>query len=483
MTSIAQGVSGAAVEVRPTDRPGVILVAHGSARSGASSEPVLALVRQLVAQGFPEVRAAFWKEEPFLDQALDATRSPRLVVLPIFLAEGYFGREVVPREVGVPYGESVHGGRAVRLLRPLGTDSAIDRLVLDRGRKALGNQDSADDALLVILGHGTPRDPGSQDTVLAACARLGLQEAFSRVVPAFIDVAPRVDEVVAHAPERTVVVVPFLVASGYHGGTTVPTDLEMVRRSGGQATRQIRYAEPVGTHPALIGLIETIVLGASGDFGEQGGGTTKTAPLAALEPVLADRVAHLGVVTFLEVEICTDGGDAFSLRHAADRGMVEAELSDLTDRDALAAHTRRNAAGGHRPLRTAADLPRGWRYHAGGSRALVEALVAIYGPAVVHWYLGEQEALPAGGFAEVAARQTGIYADLQQVGAESVTAGIRACCEGRPCLRTRLWEAAGPREREAPAQTSDREQESTLAVPCPTPCPTLLGTVLDLASP
>ena len=482
MTSIAQSIPGAALEVRPADRPGVVLVAHGSARSGASSEPVLSLVRQLVAQGFPEVRAAFWREEPFLHQALDATRSPRLVVLPIFLAEGYFGREVVPRELGVPYGESVHDGRSVRLLRPLGTDPTLDRLVLDRGREALGDQDRADDALLVVLGHGTPRDPGSQNTVLAACARLGERGAFGRVVPAFIDVAPRVDEVVAHAPERTAVVVPFLIASGYHGGTTVPHDLEKVRRSGGQASRQIRYADPVGTHPALIGLIEKVVLGASRDFGEERGGTTKAAPLAALEPVLADRVARLGAVTFLEVEIRADGSDVFWLRHAADRGTVEAELSELSDRDALAVHTRRTAVDEHRPLRTAADLPRGWRYRACGSRALVEALVAIYGPAVVHWYLGEQGALPAGGFAEVAARQTGIYADLEQVGASGVTAGIQACCEGRPCLRTRLWDVEGQSERDARAQTSAREQESALAVPCPTPCPILLGTVLDLAS-
>ena len=65
----------------PPDHPAVILVAHGSARSGASAEPVLALARALRGRGFPEVRTAFWKEEPFLHQALETTRSPVVVVL------------------------------------------------------------------------------------------------------------------------------------------------------------------------------------------------------------------------------------------------------------------------------------------------------------------------------------------------------------------------------------------------------------------
>ena len=113
-------------------RPGVILVAHGSARSGASAEPVLALARSLRGRGFPEVRTAFWKEEPFLHQALETTRSAEVVVLPVFLAEGYFSRSVVPRELGLGYGGNRVDGRSVHLLPPIDPrDHACDQAAID----------------------------------------------------------------------------------------------------------------------------------------------------------------------------------------------------------------------------------------------------------------------------------------------------------------------------------------------------------------
>src|SRR5688572_16940931 len=144
-----------------TPQPGVILVAHGSARSGESAHPVLALARELGRRGFPEVRTAFWKEEPFLHQALDATRSTQLVVLPVFLADGYFARVVVPRELGLRYGDNPLGRRSARLLPPLGADPALDDLVLERAHARLPHRTDPADAALVVLGHGTPSDPGS----------------------------------------------------------------------------------------------------------------------------------------------------------------------------------------------------------------------------------------------------------------------------------------------------------------------------------
>ena len=41
--------------------PGVVLVAHGSARSGDSAQPVLSVARELEGRGFPDVRTAFWR--------------------------------------------------------------------------------------------------------------------------------------------------------------------------------------------------------------------------------------------------------------------------------------------------------------------------------------------------------------------------------------------------------------------------------------
>ena len=467
----------------PAALPGVLLVAHGSARTGASAEPVRATARALAARGFAHVGTGFWKEEPFLHQALDTMRCARVVVLPVFLAEGYFSRVVVPRELGLEYGLTTTGSRQVHLLPPLGTDPDLDDLAVDRARASLPAGARHDEALVVVLGHGTPLQPSSANTVLEVCRRLDRRREFARVAPAFIDQEPQLTGVIGRAAEPFIVVVPFLVAAGFHGGVTVPEELAATSLAGVRTRRgdlpKVAYAEPVGTHPKLIDTVARKILDVSFDKGT----ARPPAPhpehpaLVALESALAEQVARHGSVTFLEVEIRTQD-DAYVLRHRADAGVGGRGLSLRADARALEELACRTSGGSHRPLRTAAGLPTGWQHRARGDRALVEALIALYGPAVVHWHLGEQGQLRPNSFAEVAARQTGIYAALRCVQTTAVAAAIRRCCEGRTCLRTRIWDQSGsPAGRAAGAVAPAPSEGTGLTVPCPSPCPILLSTM------
>lgn len=463
----------------------VVLVAHGSAHSGASSEPVRAMGRALAARGFTEVGTGFWKEEPFLHQALDTVRCPRVVVVPLFLAQGYFSRVVVPRELGLRYGLTTTASRQIRLLSPIGADPELDGLVLDRARSALPEGSAHDEALVVVLGHGTRLDPGSADTVLQVCRRLERRSEFARVAPAFIDQEPQLAEVADRAAEPLVVVVPFLVAAGFHGGGTVPEELADTGREGRHVRagvlRKIVYTEPIGTHPALIDTVVRKILDARFDTEPVEAGAPHGTHVAftALEAALADQVSRLGSVIFLEVEIRAQG-DAYLLRHGADGGAADGVLVVQPDTGALEELARRTSGGSHRPLRTAAGLPTGWRYRASGIRELVNALIALYGPAVVHWHLGDQGRLRSTGFAEVAARQTGVYAALQRVEPTAVSDAIRHCCEGHPCLRSRVWDWSSSSAVRAPqAAATAPSARAGLAVPCPAPCPILLSTLIQ----
>jgi sirohydrochlorin cobaltochelatase len=428
---------------------------------------VLGLARGLRTRGFREVRTAFWKEEPFLHQALDTTSAPVVVVLPVFLAEGYFSRTVVPRELGLEYGWNRLGDRALRLLPPLGTLPAMADLVAARAKEAAPAGTPLSSALLLVMGHGTPRDPGSAGSVLEVCARLSGRGVFARVAPAFIDQEPRVEQALAAAREPLVLLVPFLVAAGWHGGTTVPRDLAL------DADR-IVYTEPVGTHPALIDAVETALLEA-GDGGAAAARSALEAQLARLEAELTSRVEACRTLSVLEVHI-RRVNDGYEVRHVIEADAAPEALSELADSDALERLARRTADGRHRPLRTAADLAPGWRHFARTPHDLVEALLALYGPAIVHWRLSETGATRAESFRDVAARQSGIYARLAHVDEPVIEAGIRRTCDGLPCLRRRLWSAEGTDGASfANAPPTDR-----LIVPCPAPCPVLLTCVLEL---
>ena len=460
--------------------PGVILVAHGSARSGESAEPVLALAEALSARGFPEVRTAFWKEEPFLHQALDTTRSSTVAVLPVFLAEGYFSRTVVPRELGIQYGVNLVGGRHVHLLPPLATAATLAEIVVERAREATPPGVAPSDAALVILGHGTPRDSGSASAVLRVCAKLEAAGGFARVAPAFIDQDPLLEGVLALLSEPVVLVAPFLVAAGYHGGTTVPQELgrsnHTITMPAGR--RRIVYAEPVGTHRLMIDLAEK-VLSETG-AASAAPGAMSPSPLAGLERALAELLERSGKAVLLQVEARVHGDDHFELRHTDDSAVDPAELEELATVRSLARLARKRTDGGHRPLRTAEDLPRGWRLSVSRLRGLVEALVAVYGPALTHWYLAETGALRAGSFRETAQRQTGIYARLGSVSPELVATAIGRCCEGLPCLRVHRWSDDGHPPR--PSLANPDTVGTRLVVPCPAPCPILLSTALELTA-
>lgn len=455
-------------------QPAVLLVGHGSALSGASAEPILALADALEERGFAEVRTAFWKEEPFLHQAPDILRSATVVVLPVFLAEGYFSRTVVPRELGLAYGANRMGGRTIHLLPPLGVAPGLPDLVVDRAAEAAGGVDLSD-AVLVVLGHGTPRDPGSAGAVLDVCAHLSARGdlRIGRVAPAFIDQAPRVDDVVREARERRVVIVPFLVAAGWHGGTTVPRELGLATEAD-RGEHRVLYAEPVGTHPRLADQVAALIAAAAPAVARDAETETNT-PLAHAERALLERLAERGEATLLEVHVRADAAGGFELRHAADAHAAADSLRGVADAPTLERLARRTEAGTHRPLRTAADLPRGWRAHAVTGRALADALVALYGPALTHWHLGERGALPVRTFRATAARQSGLYARLAQVEPVAVEAAIARVCDGCPCLRRRSWTVAA-----AVAETR-AGAAGTLAVPCPAPCPVLLTAVLELS--
>ena len=86
----------------------LLLLGHGSHLDQNSSRPVHAMADQLAAlKHFRRVDVAFWKEEPAVSRWSDRYRKGETVVaVPVFISDGYFTREVLPRELGLDVGGS-----------------------------------------------------------------------------------------------------------------------------------------------------------------------------------------------------------------------------------------------------------------------------------------------------------------------------------------------------------------------------------------
>lgn len=238
----------------------LLLAGHGSTHDPLAGAPVrdhAARIRELGL--FNDVRAAFWKEAPFLSGALAAIACDDVHVVPMFLAEGWYTRRVVPRELGIDRALTMRDGQRIHYHRPIGAHPRIPRLVHALACRTLAEAGvEAQDATLAIIGHGTRRISGSGETVERVTAALR-QRGFADVAFGFLDQDPRLEHALEWPATRHTVVVPFLLAEGWHTRVTIPERLDLLRAAtGGRVVFHV--TPPVGTHP----LVPRIILDLAG---------------------------------------------------------------------------------------------------------------------------------------------------------------------------------------------------------------------------
>ena len=230
----------------------VLVAGHGSLKNPRARAPVCAAVQALRACGeFAEVKCALWKEEPYFAGALERLSSPRVVILPYFMAAGYYTDVVLPREMGLEGPVTRRAGRTVRVAEPIGTDPRLAEVILERAREAGFDGTQA----LGLLGHGTERNPASARTTLAHADRLRQRGAAPEVIPVFLDQEPRVTRILDLTAARDIVLVPFFAADGWHVSETLPADLGLVEGGIERDGRRIRVSAAVGSSPSMIALV------------------------------------------------------------------------------------------------------------------------------------------------------------------------------------------------------------------------------------
>lgn len=233
----------------------LVLVGHGSHLNANSSAPVRALAAEMRRQGtFAEVRTGYWKEEPGLSRCLDGCTETDVVVVPVFISNGYFTRTVIPREMRLEGPITERNGQRVRYTPPVGADPGLSEIVVERAREAGAAANSA----VAILGHGTRRDSESEKNILAVAARVREKGLFAEAGAVFLDQEPDMRDLLQLFSAATVVVVPFFIADGWHVGQTIPADLALEGEETRRGGRTVRYAQPVGTHPALAEIVAAL---------------------------------------------------------------------------------------------------------------------------------------------------------------------------------------------------------------------------------
>jgi sirohydrochlorin cobaltochelatase len=244
----------------------LLVLAHGSSVNATSSRPTRELTDRLRESGlFGEVACGFWKEKPGLREALDTLTQPEVFIVPNFTVEGYFVRNVIPKELDLSGPVTRRAdGQVLRLCLPVGGHPRMTEVLLHRARQVAPDVELSEAALLV-LGHGTPLDTRSSEAVEAQVEAIRARAIFAEVHGAFMETPPKIEDWREITACPDVIAVPFFIADGLHSDEDIPELLgipggggaeERERRNPQQLDgRRLFYSRAVGTDPGMAEVI------------------------------------------------------------------------------------------------------------------------------------------------------------------------------------------------------------------------------------
>jgi sirohydrochlorin cobaltochelatase len=89
------------VKSRDFSTAALVVLGHGTTLDPESAAPVFQHAAELRRRNlFAEVREAFWKQDPRVQNVLAGVTATRVFIVPLFISEGYFSQAAIPRELG-----------------------------------------------------------------------------------------------------------------------------------------------------------------------------------------------------------------------------------------------------------------------------------------------------------------------------------------------------------------------------------------------
>ncbi|MDB6125630.1 MAG: hypothetical protein JWQ71_4623 [Pedosphaera sp.] len=187
--------------------------------------------------------------------------------------------------------------------------------------------------------------------------------------------------------------------------------------------------------------------------------------MAVIEnPALKQFVAHIGSELVLAQVFIRQNNSGYELRHVEDRSAIPDSLR-LLNVNEVRTLVQYTATGIFRPLKSAPNLPGGWRLLLSGDVELETALNLFYPGAIADWYAVQGGNPPVTHYREFTNRQSGMYRITTMLNDAQAAQVIKAGCDKKFCLKRRLWTVAG--------LESDGAGEKSL-IPCLEPCAVLM---------
>jgi sirohydrochlorin cobaltochelatase len=257
----------------------LIVLGHGTVENENSAAPVFQHAAELRRRKiFREVREAFWKQEPQIKKVLAEISAPRIFIAPLFISEGYFAADKIPKELGFDFPEKLKlrtENAEIFYCKPIGTHDLMTKVILSRAKEIVEQfpfprLPKNSDITLFIAGHGTEKNENSRRAIERQVELIRAQKIYAEVHAIFLEESPRIADCFQIARTKNLVIVPFFISDGLHTQEDIPVLLGEAKRiveqriaAGQPAWRNptekndklVWYSPAVGSEPGIADVI------------------------------------------------------------------------------------------------------------------------------------------------------------------------------------------------------------------------------------
>jgi sirohydrochlorin cobaltochelatase len=237
----------------------LVLVSHGSTLNADSATPAFQHADELRRRNlFAQATEAFWKQEPYVWQVLRGVFAPRVFIVPLFISEGYFTEEVIPRELGFCQpGETTfaraqrRGAQLLHYCGPVGTHHSMTEVLLARARDIVEKfpfprAPKPTDTALFIAGHGTGNNENSRKAIEHQVELIRARQVYPEVHAVFMEEEPRIGDCCRLTSVKNIVMVPFFISDGLHSYEDIPMMLGLSERV---VRERMKQGQPTWRNP------------------------------------------------------------------------------------------------------------------------------------------------------------------------------------------------------------------------------------------
>lgn len=257
----------------------LVVLGHGTELNAGSAAPVFQHAAELRRRKiFAGVREAFWKQEPQIKKVLAEISAPRIFITPLFISEGYFSSQIIPKELGFSFPGNLKlktQNSELFYCSPVGSHNSMTKVILSRAEEVVKQfpfprAPKPKDITLFIAGHGTEKNENSREAIERQVELVRAQKIYADVHAIFLEESPRIADCYQIAQTKNLVIVPFFISDGLHSVEDIPVFLGEPERivkerlaAGQPAWRNptekngklVWYSSAVGSEPGMADVI------------------------------------------------------------------------------------------------------------------------------------------------------------------------------------------------------------------------------------